>query len=92
MGGCIAIPGSCSSGFKSRPSNGAGNKRSKGFDVKIIKSKNPTATAPMILSTRATSSVGKLLLNMATAAVHSDKINAQSRSDPSCEPQTPAIR
>jgi len=28
IGGCIAKPGSCNNGFKSRPSKGAGNRRS----------------------------------------------------------------
>ena len=37
----MANAGSCKIGLSPRPSVGVGNKYSKGFEVKIIKSKNP---------------------------------------------------
>ena len=37
----MANAGSCKIGLSPRPSFGVGNKYSKGFEVKIIKSKNP---------------------------------------------------
>ena len=37
----MAKAGSWSIGFSPRPSDGIGNKYSKGFDVKIINNKNP---------------------------------------------------
>ena len=41
IGGWMANAGSCKIGLSPRPSVGVGNKYSKGFEVKIIKSKNP---------------------------------------------------
>src|SRR5487761_2350993 len=92
IGGCITKPGSCKSGFKSRPSAAAGIKRVKGLDVNSMNNKNPTATSPITPNTRATISCGKCLLKVATAAVHIDRINAHSSSEPSCPPQIAAKR
>ncbi len=83
-------PKSCSSGFRSPPSAGAGNSRSNGFDVSRINSMKPTATKPITASTRATMSSGKDLLNAATALDQMPRINDQSSSEPSCAPQTAA--
>src|SRR5213083_2895362 len=44
IGGCATIAGSCNSGFRSRPSAGTGNRRSKGLDVSSMKSKKPVLT------------------------------------------------
>ena len=45
-GGWNTMPGSCSSGFKSRPSAAAGNSRSNGLDVSSMNSRKPNADEP----------------------------------------------
>ena len=91
-GGWKIIPGSCSSGFRSRPSMGAGKARSNGLDVNSVKAMNPTLTRPSTASTRATVSSGRLRLKRATARLQPDSMNCQSNSDPSWPPQVPATR
>tara|TARA_B100001287_G_scaffold276239_2_gene286356 strand:+ start:158 stop:298 length:141 start_codon:yes stop_codon:yes gene_type:complete len=41
MGGWIASIGSCNMGFNPRPFGGVGSIMLKGFEVKIVKDKNP---------------------------------------------------
>ena len=84
----MIIPGSCSSGLRSRPSPAAGSRRSNGLLVKIRKARKPTATMPITPSTRATTGIGNDFENRATAAVHSARISAHSSSEPSCAPHT----
>ena len=91
-GGWNTMPGSCSSGFKSRPSAAGGNSRSNGFDVSSRNSRKPTATRPITPSTRATISSGRWRLLSATATVHAPSMNTHSSIEPSCEPQLAAIR
>ena len=83
-------PGSCNNGFKSRPSGGAGNKRSKGLEVIKINNKKPVDTKPKMPMTRATMAKGKVRENSATATVQPDSIRTQSNKEPSCPPQTDA--
>ena len=92
MGGWIIRPMSCNNGFKSLPSMAAGNNRSKGFEVNSMNNRNPTEIKPITPSTRATISSGKCLLNPATAAVHTVRINAHNSSEPSWPPHTAATR
>src|SRR6266481_1694516 len=92
MGGCITRPGSCSKGFKSRPSAAAGSRRLKGFEVSRVNNKKPTATKPITPNTRATISFGKCLLKVATADVQIDRKNTHNNNDPSCPPQIAAKR
>ena len=51
IGGCITITGSCSNGFKSRPSNAAGSKRKKGLE---LANNNPMKATCKIKSTAIT--------------------------------------
>ena len=53
------MPGSCRSGFRSRPSAGAGNRRSNGFDVNSMNAMNPALMSPITASTRAVMSSGR---------------------------------
>src|SRR6267142_3807056 len=86
----MTMPGSCSSGFRSRPSGAGGNRRSNGSDVISMKSRKPTLTNPMTPRTRATTSSGKLRLAIATETDHTESIKTQSSIDPSCEPHDAA--
>ena len=86
------MPGSCSNGFRSRPSAAAGSKRSNGFDVNSMNNRKPIEMTPCTPITRATMSSGKWREKMDTANVHHASINTQSNSEPSCEPQLAAIR
>ena len=86
------MPGSCSSGFRSRPSGGAGRLRSKGLEVVSRKSRNPMDTKPCTPSTRLRTSVPSVRPKLATAAVHRPSISAHSSMEPSCEPQVAAMR
>src|SRR6266542_4574081 len=52
IGGCATIAGSCNSGFRSRPSAGTGNRRSKGFEVSNMKSRKPVLITPITERTR----------------------------------------
>ena len=88
----MAKPGSCNSGFKSRPSSGAGNKRSKGFEVNNRKRIKPILTSPITPKTLATVVSGIFLLKKAINPVQIDKVNAHNNKDPSCAPQTPETR
>src|ERR1700693_2753456 len=92
MGGCTTMPGSCSSGFKSRPSGAAGNMRSNGFDVHNKNRIKPTLIRPSTPTTRANTSAGNCLLNNVTARVQAESMKAHSSSEPSCEPQVAAKR
>src|SRR2546426_9684962 len=86
------IAGSCNRGFKSLPSDGAGSRRMKGFEVSNRKSKKPTLIEPITLTTRASISWGKWRLNSVTATVQSPRIKVHNNSEPSCDPQVAAKR
>ena len=92
MGGCITIPASCNNGFKSLPSNAAGNRRSNGFEVNNMNNKKPTLIIPSTPRTRATISSGNCLLKTLTATDQPASINTHNNKDPSWEPQVAAIR
>jgi hypothetical protein len=85
------MPGSCSSGFRSRPSTAAGSRRSKGLEVSSVKSRKPTLISPITASTRATMTSGSWRENSATATVQPARISAHSRIEPSWLPQTAVI-
>ena len=91
-GGWNTMPGSCSSGFRSRPSGAGGSSRAKGFEVNSRNSRKPTLIRPITDSTRAASASGRLRENTDTAQLQPVSIRAHSNSDPSCEPQVAAIR
>src|SRR5215467_8601840 len=84
------MPGSCNSGFRSRPSAAAGNKRSNGSEVVSMNRMNPTLTNPITPSTRATTSSGRVRLVSATETDHTESMNTQSSIDPSCDPHEAA--
>ncbi len=88
MGGWNTRPGSCSSGFKSRPFSPAGNRRSNGFDVNRMNNSKPVATSPSTPSTRATMASSSERENCATATPQPDSINTHSSSEPSWPPHT----
>src|SRR5664279_1684137 len=92
MGGWIAKPGSCNSGFKSRPSRGAGNRRSKGLEVSSKNRMKPMETSPITPKTRAKVASGMLLLNCATKAVQMVNTRPHNNNEPSCAPHTPEIK
>ena len=52
------MPGSCSSGFRSRPCAGTGNSRRNGFDANSTNSMKPAASRPITPSTRARTGSG----------------------------------
>ena len=83
-------PGSCNKGFKSRPSGGGGNKRSKGLEVIKMNIKKPVETKPKIPITRATMAKGSERENKATATVQPDSMRTHNNKEPSCPPQTDA--
>ena len=56
-----------------------------------MNSRKPTPIMPCTASTRARSSGGRLLLNTATAAAHSDSMNTHRSMEPSWFPHTPVI-
>ena len=76
-------PGSCSNGFRSLPSKGAGNSRSNGLDVNKMKDKKPVETKPKIPMTRATMAKGKVRENSATDTVQPDNIKTHNNKEPS---------
>src|SRR5438105_8077445 len=86
------MPGSCNSGFKSRPAAAPGSRRSNGFDVHNRNDKNPMLTSPSMLSTRESVCCGNCLLNIDTASVHPASISDHNSNEPSCEPQVAATR
>ena len=86
------MPGSCSSGFRSRPSAGTGKSRSNGFDVISRNSRKPNASQPITDRMRATTFSGRCLLNVATAKVQKVSISSHSRIEPSWPPQTAVKR
>jgi hypothetical protein len=83
MGGWMIMPGSCSSGFRSRPSAGTGNRRSKGLEVISVKSRKPTVIRPITPRMRATISKGRCRLKSATESIQPLSIMAHSSSEPS---------
>src|SRR6478672_1036680 len=91
-GGWNTMPGSCNSGFRSRPSGAGGISRANGFEVKSRNSRKPTLIKPIIDSTRAASASGRLREKADTAQLQPVSISAHSNSDPSCEPQVAAMR
>ena len=88
----MTMPGSCSSGFRSRPSAGAGKSLSKGFDVARMKSRKPKASQPITARMRAVTGSGRCLLKLATAKDQKVSISSQSRIEPSWPPQTAVMR
>jgi len=86
------MPGSCSSGLRSRPSGGIGNRRSNGLDVSSMNSRKPKLTIPITARMRATTGRGRLPENRVTASIQTASMKVQSSSEPSWPPQTPAIR
>ena len=58
------MPGSCSSGFRSRPSAAAGNSRSKGLDVSSTNSRKPTLSRPITTRMRASTGAGRWRLKL----------------------------
>ena len=56
-----------------------------------MNSRKPTAIMPWTASTRARNAGGRLSLNSATAAAHSDSMNTHRSIEPSWFPQTPVI-
>ncbi len=57
-----------------------------------MNARNPALMMPMTPSTRAVISSGRWPLNRLTALIHTPSIRVQSSSEPSCPPQTPAMR
>ena len=88
----MTMPGSCSSGLRSRPSAAAGSNRSKGFDVKSRNARKPVLIKPITPSTRARNGVGRLRLNTETAIVHRPSTKTHISIEPSCPPHTAAMR
>ena len=86
------MPGSCSSGLRSRPSSAAGRRRVNGLEVSSVNSRNPVLTNPITPITRATMTSGRCRLKSDTAAVQSPSISTQRSIEPSCEPQVAAMR
>ena len=86
------MPGSCSNGFKSRPSNGAGKMRSNGLDVNKINIKKPTVTKPITANKLLLKRNGSSLAKKVTANVQTAKIVTQNSIEPSCPPHTAAKR
>ena len=82
------MPGSCSSGFRSRPSSAAGSRRSKGLEVNSVNSRKPTLIRPMTPITRATITSGSWRERSATATVQPARIRPHIRIEPSWLPQT----
>jgi len=92
MGGWNTIPGSCSSGFRSRPLAAAGTRRSNGLLVRIVNSRKPTDSQPITPRMRASTGVGSARLKCATASVQPHCISNHSSIEPSWPPQTAATR
>ncbi len=92
MGGWKIMPGSCSKGFRSRPSAAAGTSRSKGLDVSSVNSRKPTSVRPITERMRASTGSGRRLLKIATAPIQPHCISSHSSIDPSCPPHTAAMR
>ena len=86
------MPGSCSSGFRSRPSGAAGFRRRNGLDVNSRNTRKPIETRPITASTRASIGAGRLLERSATASAQPVSISTHSSSEPSCEPHVAARR
>jgi hypothetical protein len=86
IGGWKISPGSCSSGFRSRPSAGTRASRSNGFDVNRMNAWNAAATSPSTPSVRATSASGSERDASATASVQPASIRIHSSSEPSWPP------
>ena len=84
----MTMPGSCSSGFRSRPSAAAGSRRSKGFEVSSVKSRKPQLTRPITPSTRASVRSSSCFENIDTAKVQPDRISDHSSIEPSWLPHT----
>ena len=86
------MPGSCSSGFKSRPSAAAGIRRSNGFDVNSRNNRKPALTSPITEITRASIGAGRLREKSVTAKLQPPSISVHSSNEPSCEPHVAATR
>src|SRR3546814_9929670 len=82
-------PGSCSSGFRSSPSNGAGKMRAKGLEVSSVKAMKPMPIQACTPSTRALRLGGRLPPKAATAEPKSARMRIHSSIDPSWLPHTP---
>ena len=92
MGGWKIMPGSCSSGFRSRPSSGGWARRSKGLEVSKTNRMKPRLSRPITDRMRASTGSGRWRLNCATARVHPACISNHSNIEPSWLPQDAAMR
>ena len=79
-------------GFRSRPSGTPGSRRVKGLEVNRMNSKKPAATRQSTPITRARMVSGSPCEKRRTSSVHQVSIKSQSNSEPSCPPQTAAMR
>jgi hypothetical protein len=86
------MPGSCSTGFRSPPSGGIGNRRPNGSEVNRMKARNPTEMMPSTPMTRAANASGNCLLKKARASVQTLRMKIHSSIDPSCAPHTAVTR
>ena len=84
-------PKSCNNGFKSSPLAGDGRFLKNGLDVKSMKIKKPKLIMPRIAKTRALNLGGISLFEQVNAAIQIERINTQSRREPSWAPQTAEI-
>ncbi|MCY1216236.1 hypothetical protein D9M72_281060 [compost metagenome] len=86
------MPGSCSNGLRSRPSIAGGSSRTKGLEANSRNARKPALIAPITASTRATAASGSCRLHADTASDHRPSISVHSSIEPSCPPQTAAMR
>ncbi len=86
------MPGSCNSGFRSRPSRAAGISRSNGLETVNMNKRNPTLTRPITPKIRARIASGRWVERNETATIQMLRINIQSSNEPSCAPQMAARR
>ena len=92
IGGWITMPASCSRGFRSWPSAGAGNTRSNGLEVNSVNIMKPQLTSPMTPSTRASMRWSSCREKTDTAIVQPERIRVHSRIEPSWLPHTAVMR
>jgi hypothetical protein len=86
MGGCMAIPTSCSNGFKSSPSIGVGKRIKNGLEAKIKYSKKRLRIKNCTLITSVLAENFDRILN---AMVTRLNIQIYNNSEPSWLPQVP---
>ena len=86
------MPGSCRSGFRSRPSIAGGIRRLNGLDVNSRNSRKPAAIQLITASTRATIGTASWRLKNVTATIHTVSSSTHSSNEPSWPPHTAAKR